>query len=133
MILAYTNSDTTASVVIGIIALAIGIAMLVFFISHMSRQTKGIEEIYKLLYQMQAKKPSDGNNDEANDCADENNSDAPVSEYLQDLKEREERDRQYAEPPKDKPMTKGERIVFGICMGIIAALCIVIIIYSIAK
>ena len=29
MILAYTNSDTTASVVIGIIALAIGIAMLV--------------------------------------------------------------------------------------------------------
>lgn len=133
MILAYTNSDTTASIVIGLIALAIGIAMLVFFISHMSRQTRGIEEIYKLLYQLQANKPNDGNNDEANDCADENNSDAPVSEYLQDLKEREERDRQYAKPPKDKPMTKGEKITFGVCMGIVAVLLIIIAIYSIAK
>lgn len=129
MILAYSNStDPAASIVIGLIALGIGIALLVFVISHMSRQTRGIEEIYKLLSQLQAKGTS-----APNDNAGENNGDAPVSEYMRELKEREERDRQYVEPPKDKPMTKGEKIVFGICIGIMAILFSAIIIYAIVK
>ena len=120
MILAYTNSDTTASVVIGIIALAIGIAMLVFFISHMSRQTKGIEEIYKLLYQMQAKKPDKEGNG--------TNEIAPTP-YLQDLKEREEREKnanqEFVEQHEDKPLSTGGKIFVGtailIFLGIIIA------------
>lgn len=123
MILAYTNSDTTASVVIGLIALAIGIAMLVFFISHMSRQTKGIEEIYKLLYQMQAKKPDKEGNG--------TNEIAPTP-YLQDLKEREEKvisaNQEFVEQHENKSKRHENIIaaVFGI--GIILFLVIVIIV-----
>lgn len=119
MILAYTNSDTTASVVIGLIALVIGIAMLVFFISHMSRQTRGIEEIYKLLYQMQAKKPDKEGN---------GTNEITPTPYLQDLKEREEREKnanqEFVEQHEDKPLSTGGKIFVGIAILIFLSIII---------
>ena len=120
----YSSRDAeTTTIVLLVLGACISIAILVFFISHMSRQTKGIEEIYKLLYQMQAKKPDKEGNG--------TNEIAPTL-YLQDLKEREEKvisaNQEFVEQHENKSKRHENIIaaVFGI--GIILFLVIVIIV-----
>ena len=49
----YSRNDTDGFLILVIIGAIVSIAILVWIMLQINRQTKGIEEIYKLLYHMQ--------------------------------------------------------------------------------
>lgn len=111
-----TDGLVTALLIIGAI---VSIVILIWILLQISRQTRGIEEIYKLLYQMQLK-----GNLPARD--EENQSSDKPSAYMQEMEEKEKQDNRSHE---DRPMTKGEKIVFGIItvVAIITVIAVAII------
>ena len=118
----YSSRDAdSTTIVLLVLGACISIAILVFFISHMRRQTRGIEEIYKLLYQMQAK-----GTPTPNDGADEIKEIAPTQG-------REEKvissNHEFVEQQENKPK-RHENIIAAVVGGVIILFLVIIIIVS---
>ena len=102
----YSRNDTDGFLILVIIGAIVSIAILVWIMLQINRQTKGIEEIYKLLYHMQENGTTTPNS--------EPNANAQRPEYMKWLTEKDVQEKQ---TQQDRSMTKTEKMVFAILIA----------------
>ena len=90
----YSRNDTDGFLILVIIGAIVSIAILVWIMLQINRQTKGIEEIYKLLYHMQENGTTTPNS--------EPNANAQRPEYMKWLTEKDVQEKQ---TQQDRSMT----------------------------
>jgi hypothetical protein len=108
----YSSGRDAPYILIALLGAAISIAILVWILLQINRQTKGIEEIYKLLYRMQSDNPPT-----------DHPAEPPVQPYLKELADRDKRN-----APRSKPVTTVEKICIGIGSLFVAVVILVVII-----
>lgn len=124
----YSSDDTIAiNVILMLIVAGIFIAILVWILRQISRQTRGIEEIYKLLYRMQSKSKTI-------DAAAQDPVNPATPSYMQELIDDEEWNKKQAETTEEfkaQNKTSPTNLIVGIViLGVVLVAVFIIAIVT---